>query len=59
MDVSMALYGNAAAPRIFGGTKMCLTLLLLPMQSVHITTKVLSSNPTQVGVLDTTLCDCQ
>ena len=55
----MALYGNAAAPRIFGGTKMCLTLLLLPMQSVHITTKVLSSNPTQVGVLDTTLCDCQ
>jgi hypothetical protein len=33
----------------FWGTKMCLTLLLLPMQSVHITTKVVSSNPTQVG----------
>jgi hypothetical protein len=31
------------------------------MQSVPITTKVASSNPAQVGVLETTLCDkvCQ
>ena len=34
----------------------------LPMQSVHITTNVVSSNPPLMrGVLDTTLCDkvCQ
>ena len=31
--------------------------LHLPMQSVHITTNVVSSNPSQVGVLATTLCD--
>ena len=29
----------------------------LHMQSVHITTKVVSSNPLGRGVLDTTLCD--
>ena len=27
------------------------------MQSVHITSKVMSSNPVHGGVLDTTLCD--
>ena len=27
----------------------------VPMQSVHITTNAVSSNPAQVGVLDTTL----
>ena len=31
--------------------------LQLPMQSVPITTKVGSLNTTEVGVLDTTLCD--
>ena len=31
--------------------------LQLPMQSVPITTKVVSSNPSQRGVLDATLCD--
>jgi hypothetical protein len=35
--------------------------LHLPMQSLPTTTNVVSSNPTQTSVLDTTLCDkvCQ
>jgi hypothetical protein len=40
---------------------VCKTDLQLPIQSVHITSKVVGSIPTQAGVLDITLCDtiCQ